>query len=75
MNNKLSVNDIFGIIKYNKRTNSYISVVLTLINFNKTNLLYDLKVITTNRTNYKYKFKDVAVYFEIENNGRIRTIY
>lgn len=73
LNKILKTDSIFGIIK--KDDIFWLSCILELVKFNIEDLTYDLKIITTNKTEYKYKFNNVVFYLDIENDGRINTVY
>lgn len=75
LNNKLSINDEFGIRKHDKKSNECLSIVCVLKYFDKSTLEYDILAKTNNRTDYEFKFKNVKFYCDIESDGRVKVIY
>ena len=74
LNNELSINDEFGIIKI-ENDNQSLSMICILKYFDKETLDYDIMIKTNNRVDYIYKFKDIKFYLEIEKNGSIKKVY
>lgn len=79
LNNKIEINthkEQFGIIKIgNEIKYKSFACVFDVIYFNKEAFEYDLKIVTTNKEKYIYKFKeDTKFVFEIDKSGYAKEI-